>query len=176
MTARKAAERLVWAVDLMAVRPTDRVLEIGCGHGVAVTLVCEKLDGGTITAIDRSSTMIGMATSRNAEYVAAGVASFQAASLHEAYLDGARFDKVFGVHVGVFLREDPTRELEVIKRHLAPRGLLFLSYQPLVPRHIASTVDTLAAVLTKNGFTVLHAPVSDLPSGPVVSVIGECAM
>ena len=74
MNRRKAAERLVWAVDTLAVRPTDRLMEIGCGHGVAVSLVCEKLSGGSILAIDRSPTMIEMAAKRNREYVAAGMA------------------------------------------------------------------------------------------------------
>jgi cyclopropane fatty-acyl-phospholipid synthase-like methyltransferase len=50
----KAAERLVWAVEMLAVQPDDHLLGIGCGHGVAVSLVCEQLDTGTITAIDRS--------------------------------------------------------------------------------------------------------------------------
>jgi SAM-dependent methyltransferase len=97
MSRPEAAQRLVWAVDTMAVGPTDRLLEIGCGHGVAVSLVCEKLNGGSIMAIDRSPTM--MATRRNAEYVATGLASFQAASLHEADPGRRRFDKVSAIHV-----------------------------------------------------------------------------
>src|SRR5690606_12346615 len=82
MNRHRAAERLVWAVDTMDIQPDHRVLEIGCGHGVAVSLVCEKLETGKIVAIDRSLKMIEMARKRNADYIDIGTASFQAVSLH----------------------------------------------------------------------------------------------
>ena len=147
MKRGKASERLVWAVETLAVEPDDRLLEIGCGHGVAVSLVCEKLDGGTITAIDQSTKMIEMAKKRNADHVAAGVASFRDASLHQADFDDSRFDKIFAIHVGVFLRGQPARELKIIKDHLAPDGSLYLVYQPLVAHEARETVETLSAVL-----------------------------
>jgi ubiquinone/menaquinone biosynthesis C-methylase UbiE len=37
----------------MEIRPHDRVLEFGCGHGVAATFVCERLESGHLTAADR---------------------------------------------------------------------------------------------------------------------------
>src|SRR5215210_1905105 len=67
--ASKPSERFVWAVDILALDPADRVLEVGCGHGVAVSLVCERLTSGRITAIDRSKKMIEMAARRNREHV-----------------------------------------------------------------------------------------------------------
>src|ERR687885_1660127 len=82
--AGKASERFVWAVDTLALDPGDRLLEVGCGHGVAVSLVCERLTRGTITAIDRSPKMIEMATRRNREHVEAGRGVPQAVALEGA--------------------------------------------------------------------------------------------
>ena len=88
----KASERLAWAVDVLGVRPDDRLLEIGCGHGVAVSLVCERLDTGHIHALDRSAKMIAAAEKRNAACAAAGRASFQTAELAGAELGSDRYD------------------------------------------------------------------------------------
>lgn len=41
-----ASQRLAWVVDSLDVQPGDRLLEIGCGHGVAVSLIGEKADLG----------------------------------------------------------------------------------------------------------------------------------
>ncbi len=95
------AQRLTRVVESLELDPADLVLEIGCGHGVAASLVCERLDGGTYTAIDRSETMIAMATRRNQAHVDSGKAAFLVAHLEEADLGDRRFDRVFAVRVGL---------------------------------------------------------------------------
>jgi ubiquinone/menaquinone biosynthesis C-methylase UbiE len=115
-------ERLQRVVERLDVQPDDRVLEIGCGHGVAATMVCERLgEGGRLTAIDRSPKMIDAAARRNASYVDAGVAEFLVATLEELDLGERRFDKVFAVRVGLFHRE-PERAQALAERWLAPGG------------------------------------------------------
>jgi ubiquinone/menaquinone biosynthesis C-methylase UbiE len=114
-------ERLRRVVDELDIRPDDRVLEIGCGHGVAATLVCERLRGGRLTAVDRSPKMIEAARRRNAAHVEAGRAEFLVASLEELDLGDRRFDKVFAVRVGLFQR-DPARAHRCVARWLAPGG------------------------------------------------------
>jgi cyclopropane fatty-acyl-phospholipid synthase-like methyltransferase len=168
----KASDRLRWAVATLAVEPADRLLEIGCGHGVAVSLVCEKLDGGSITAIDRSATMIKAARKRNAAHIASGKASFQTVSLHEADFGDARFDKIFAIHVGLFLRRQPARELGIIKDCLAPGGGVYLFYQPLAEHEVGRTAETLSVVLDPHGFRVDRVLTRDLV--PAVCVIAGC--
>src|ERR671934_2431327 len=100
--ARKPSERFVWAVDTLALDPADRVLEVGCGHGVAVSLVCEQLTSGRITAIDRSKKMIEMAARRNREHVAGGRAVLKTVALENADFGDEQFDKVFAFNVAPF--------------------------------------------------------------------------
>ena len=125
--------RLQAAVDRLGIRPGDRVLEIGCGHGVAATLVCERLDGGHLTAVDRSPKMIEAARRRNAAYVEAGTAEFLVAHLEELDLGTRRFDTIFAIRVGLFHRE-PERAHAIAERWLAPGGIVHAVFDPPAPR------------------------------------------
>jgi ubiquinone/menaquinone biosynthesis C-methylase UbiE len=123
------SERLRTVVEHLDIQPDDRVLEIGCGHGVAATFVCERLEGGRLTAIDRSPKMIEAATRRNADYVEAGKAEFLVAELEALDLGDRRFDKVFAVRVGL-LHRDPERGRSLAGKWLAPGGEVFVFFDP----------------------------------------------
>ncbi len=115
------SERLRQIVAGLDIQPNDRVLEIGCGHGVAATYVCKRLIGGRLVAIDRSAKMIEAAKRRNAVFIAAGKAEFLVANLENLDLGEHRFDKIFAVRVALFDRE-PERTRALVERWLAPGG------------------------------------------------------
>ncbi len=169
----RASERLRWAVDCLRIEPGDRLLELGCGHGVVVGLVGDRLDGGRIVALDRSPKMTAVARRRNAAHVEAGRATIVTASLREADLGAERFDKVFGVHFPPLLRGDPARELAVVRRHLAPGGRLLVLFQPLHARDAAPALDRLRAVLGAHGFAVREVRAGALDGRPLVCVVAH---
>jgi len=121
MVACVVSERLRSIVEGLGIRRGDRVLEIGCGHGVAATFVCERLEGGRLTAVDRSPKMVAAAARRNAAHVEAGKAEFLVATLEDLDLGERRFDLVFAVRVGLFHRE-PERARALAAEWLAPGG------------------------------------------------------
>jgi cyclopropane fatty-acyl-phospholipid synthase-like methyltransferase len=154
----------VWAVETLDLQPGDRVLEVGCGHGVAVTLMCER--GARVVAVDRSPKMIAAAQRRNASCDA----QFITAALADADLGGARFDRVLAVHVGVFLRGDPARELAVIAEALAAGGRLHLVWEPFDARDARATGERQAAILTRHGYDVEAIGVQELSETSAVCV------
>jgi ubiquinone/menaquinone biosynthesis C-methylase UbiE len=123
------SERLRSIIEQLDIQPADRVLEVGCGHGVAATFVCERLDGGHLTAVDRSPKMIEAASRRNEEHVAAGKAEFLVARLEDLGLGDRRFDKIFAVRVGLFHRE-PDRARGLVEPWLASGGKVFAFFDP----------------------------------------------
>jgi ubiquinone/menaquinone biosynthesis C-methylase UbiE len=121
------SDRISRFVEAMKVRPGDRVLEIGCGHGVAAGLVCARLETGCYVAIDRSAKMIAAAARRNEVHVQSGKARFLVATLEAADLGDARFDKVFAMRVRLF-HDAPEEAERLARRWLAPKGRLFAEY------------------------------------------------
>jgi SAM-dependent methyltransferase len=155
-----------WAVETLDPGPDDRLLEIGCGPGVAVALICERLVGGRIVALDRSATAIGRAEKRNAAHIAAGRAVLRRVALEElqpsdVLVDGQRFDKIFALNVNLFWVRSPAKELELIERLLAPGGALYLFYgyggRPVAGEAGPNASRVLGALtdhLTERGFAV----------------------
>ncbi|MDR7335304.1 class I SAM-dependent methyltransferase [Roseateles asaccharophilus] len=123
----KPSDRIERFVAAMNIQPTDRVLEIGCGHGVAAGLVCAALTTGSYVALDRSAKMIAAAAKRNAAFVDDGRALFVHAGMEAAELGRARFDKVFAMRVRLF-QDEPERARELAERWLAPGGRVFVEY------------------------------------------------
>jgi SAM-dependent methyltransferase len=153
-------ERLRWAVEILAVRPDDRILELGCGPGAAVQLVCEQLDSGQITAIDRSRTAIERAQQRNAEPARTGKARFACLEVAEAGNLGAPFDKVFAINVNLFWTRRPDAELQVVKALLRSDAGLYLFFE--TPGGGAHRVArTVATALTGHGFAPTTATRSE---------------
>jgi ubiquinone/menaquinone biosynthesis C-methylase UbiE len=103
--------RLRAVVDALPITTGTRVLEIGCGHGVAATYALER--GAVYTGIDRSAKMIAAARARNPG------AEFIEGHLEHLDLGERRFDVVFAVRVRLVAREPSLAE-----RWLAPGGTL----------------------------------------------------
>jgi cyclopropane fatty-acyl-phospholipid synthase-like methyltransferase len=119
--------RLAAIVEGMKIRESDRVLEIGCGHGVAATLICDRLTTGHYVAVDRSDKMIRAAQDRNAVHIERSVAEFHVTDFADFDPGPIRFDKILAVRVGDFHRR-PEWARAHVKRWLAPRGKLVIVY------------------------------------------------
>jgi ubiquinone/menaquinone biosynthesis C-methylase UbiE len=162
------ASRYHEAVRALALRPGLRVLEVGCGHGVAVTSVCDQLGGdGHVHAIDRSPTMIDAARRRNRDHVAAGTASFGVTRVQDARFEGGAFDRVLALRVREVV-DDPA-VLPLVRRWLRPAGLVCLVVDAPDPAATRAAADRTAGRLRDHGFAVDELVSAD---GAVVSVRG----
>jgi trans-aconitate methyltransferase len=147
---------------MLAFQPDDRLLEIGCGGGVAVSLICDRLESGTITAIDRSPIQVGRAVRRNEQHVASGKATIRAALLEDLGVEEGPFSKVFAINVNLFWVRSPEKELDRIRKLLGPGAALHLFYDPPDAAKASATEEKLTAAL---GAAAFDATATNVPAG-----------
>lgn len=117
---RSNVQRSRWAVGLLDIHPTDRVLEVGCGPGVA--LAAAKQRSPHVVGVDRSPVMVRAASRRSGTTVIEAAA--EALPAFEA-----PFDKALAVNtVGHW--SDPVAGLRSIRDALRVGGTIAVVSQP----------------------------------------------
>jgi SAM-dependent methyltransferase len=149
----RAADRIHWAVSRLGIDGSERVLELGCGPGVAASLICDQLGRGHLTAVDRSTAMVERARHRNSRHAAAGIVDFVVSPIAEMNLTTSGYDIVFAVDVNVF-GTDCGPELHQIRLHMSDRAELHLIHRPPVKAKIQRFIDNLVLALPSNGFAI----------------------
>ena len=87
-------------LDLLGVRPGDRVLEVGCGSGVVTREIARRVGaGGRVVGVDPSPALLTVAREIATRRDVAGRIEFHEGSALALPFDGDSFDRVIAVTV-----------------------------------------------------------------------------
>lgn len=163
-------------VELLDIRPEDRVLEVGFGPGLAVARAAELASAGKVVGLDHSELMLRQATRRNAELIRAGRVELLLGSADALPRFERRFDKVLAVNVYMFWK-DPVAVLGGLRLAMNPGGVIALTLQP---RNRGATADDtrdaaerMTASLRAAGFGEVRTEIMEMAPVAAACVLGR---
>jgi len=124
---RHNAKMNAFALRLLDLDSSDRVLEIGFGGGLILPGLIEK--AGYTGGVDRSSSMVRQAATRFSEAIAAGTADFREGNIEALPFEPESFGKVCTVNTIYFWTSLDAGFTE-IHRVLAPGGRAVIGFLP----------------------------------------------
>jgi ubiquinone/menaquinone biosynthesis C-methylase UbiE len=157
------------------VRPADRILEIGCGPGVAIAALAARASAGRVVGVDRSAVMLRQARRRNGAATREGLVELHLAPVEELPDElGGPFDKLLAVNTLRFW-EDPATRLAELARRMRDGGRVALVSQPRCKGASAETTQAAGGALEGHlriaGFTEIRSETLDLRP-PAICVLG----
>ena len=168
-------QRSRWVVSLLDVRPTDRVLEIGFGPGLAIAELAGRATRGHVYGIDHSEVMTRQASKRNAAAIRDGRVDLVHTGVDRLpHFDGP-LDAIVAVNTVGFW-PDPAARLSELRGLLRPGGRIALASQPRCPGATADTTvragEELRDLVRRAGFDAPRTETLAL-SPPVACVIAR---
>jgi ubiquinone/menaquinone biosynthesis C-methylase UbiE len=157
------------ALAALDLKPSDRVLEVGFGHGRTLERATSSLTLGFVAGVDRSEEMARMATRRCRRLVRKGKVGITVADSERLPFPNQRFDKALSVHT-VYFWTNPTGHLREIRRVLRNAGRLVLACRSKEDNaaedfpdtvYMFYTADELSRLLQESGFAsvdITHRP------------------
>jgi SAM-dependent methyltransferase len=168
-------QRNSWVVSLLDVQPTDRILEIGFGPGLAIAELSRRVgDSGHVYGIDHSGVMLRQAARRNAAAIGAGRVTLSRASADQLPPAlGGPFDAILSVN-SVGFWPAPAERLGELRQRLRRGGRIAIASQPRCAGATASTTRNAArkieALLHDAGYTGTRTQTLDLDP-PVACIL-----
>lgn len=166
-------ERNYWTIDLLDLCPTDRVLEIGFGPGLAIEKAAAL--AGHVVGVDHSEEMLRQATSRNSKAIRDGKVELKLASASDLPATAGPFDKIYAVNAFGFWPK-PEECLARLQQMLTPGGRIALTVQSR--KSGATDQDSLAmgekigALLEQAGFANVTTKIKWMKPVAAVCVLG----
>jgi SAM-dependent methyltransferase len=164
-------------VSLLDVQPSDRILEVGFGPGIAIASLSDLAQNGVVFGVDHSDVMVRVAKRRNAAAVRAGRVDLRVASADALPTFGVPLDKILAVNSMGFWPE-PVARLKELRGLLRAGGTIAVASQP---RCAGATEQTsvragqeIEGQLRAAGFSPTQVASLDLDP-PVVCVVAISA-
>lgn len=169
-------ERARWTLSLLDVKPTDRVLEVGFGPGIAIELLSKVITQGLVAGIDHSGEMVKHAARRNAEGIRSGrIVLYQApASAPPAF--STPFDKILTIN-SIHFWNDPVECLRNLRKILRPGGFMAVTLQARTRSATDATTailgEEIAAKLERAGFSHCDLKIEKIAPVAVACVLAK---
>lgn len=170
--------RNLWMVDLLDIQPTDHVLELGCGPGIALAACAARATHGAVVGLDHSAQMLLQAAHRNARSIATGVTTLSLGNVNRLPPYSAVFDKVLSANLVQFL-PDKVAVFREIHHIMRAGGRVATTYQPRSahPSRTAALkmAEAITCAMQAAGFVDILTHELNLNPVPALCVIGAKA-
>ncbi len=143
------------ALELLALQPSDRLLEVGFGHGRTIQLAAAQVPKGFVAGVDVSEDMVRMANSRRLNLANKSQVELMVGDSRWLPYADASFNKVLSVHTIYFWKE-PIKDLGEMFRVLRPGGRLVLGFRaPSGKGSVCDFPDTVYSFYSVNEVSTL---------------------
>ena len=115
------------AFERLALRPDDRVLEVGFGGGYLIGRMAAVVTEGRLAGVDVSPAMVDVCSSRFRALIQAGRLDLQCASAESLPYPDGHFTKVCTVN-SIFYWPDAQQAIRELSRVLEPGGRLVMCF------------------------------------------------